>query len=102
MTVAVGQQYRLKVNIGRDVVEGDSLGSENTPNLGLAAGSIGTVRNVVPVDEAGGGPTNAETYVLEYEAPDLGYDDNGNAVIVTVKRAVSYTGQQLSEWFEAV
>lgn len=77
MSFESGKQYRLRRDHG------------NAP-LHLRAGSVGTVREVVPADVSGAHNDDEDAVVLVFDGHAIDYDEDGSPAIVTADRAVAF------------
>jgi len=65
------------------------LADHGNPPLHLRAGSIGTVREVVPADVAGAHNDDEDAVVLEFEDHGITYEE-GQPAITASRRAVAF------------
>ncbi len=77
MSIRPGQRYRL-------------LADHGNPPLHLRAGSVGTVREVVPADVVGAHNDYEDAVILEFEGHEVGYDEAGVASVRSAPRAAAF------------
>ena len=94
-----GQRFRLLRKIGNDT------NADGSPGYPLAAGSIGTVREIVPAEVEGAHNSEEDAVVLEFDhVPSAYIDASGQAQLAQSSRAVSFALTDFDDptTFEAV
>jgi hypothetical protein len=80
-----GQQFRLLRTHGRT-----EPSEFNNPVVPLKAGSIGTVREVVPAETPGAHNSEEDAVVLEFDYRDAVLDENDEATVIVSRRAAAF------------
>lgn len=68
----------------------------------IVTGTVVTVRETVKADTIGAHDDSADAVVVEWDAPALGTDDNGEPTIVHAPRAWSVGADEFGDHFKKV